>query len=817
MAKQTILQNVDTASVNEALCSKLSRYFGTTPQEATPQQMYQAVVLSVRDLLGNCNRDFQQKVRQQSGKQVFYLCMEFLMGRMLKLNLCNLGIEQTYRETLAKNGFALDDLYELEPDPGLGNGGLGRLAACFMDALTSQNYAARGFSLLYEYGLFKQRVVDGEQLELPDIWLPDGNCWLVPRQDKKVTVRFGGTVREEWQDGHCHVVYENCDVLEAVPYDLFLTGAGTESVNTLRLWRSRDPDHFDMQAFSQGQYVKALEESTMADAICKVLYPADNHHEGKLLRLSQQYFLVSASLQNILSGHLARYQTLENLPDKVAIHINDTHPALAIPELMRILMDQHYFSWERAWEITTQTISYTNHTVLPEALEVWNENLFAIKLPRIHAIIREINERFCRQAWNRFTGDWDKITRMAILDHGLVRMANLSVVGSHCVNGVSELHSDILKTKVFRDYYDLYPERFTNVTNGIAHRKWLCYSNPRLAALLDETIGPDYRRHPEKLEDFTKFADDSSVLEQLERIKKQNKEDFAQYIKATKGIELNPESIFDVQAKRLHEYKRQLLNAIHIIDLYQRLKENPTLDIPPQTFLFSAKAAPGYYLAKDILRLICYVGAEIDRNPILRRKIRVVFLENYNVTLAEHLMPAAEISEQISLAGKEASGTGNMKFMMNGAVTLGTLDGANVEMALRLGKDNIFIFGYTADEVEELWRKGYSSSEYYNRSPNLKRALDSLQAGYAGRSFSDIATYLLYSHGVSDPFMCLADYDFYAEAHERMVQAYADRKRWNRMSLMNIAKSGFFAADRSIRTYAERIWNLQPIQTGAEL
>jgi starch phosphorylase len=805
-------QQIKQASVDEALLNKLSRYFGIAPEEATPQQMYQAVVLSVRDLLGSRNKELIQKSKEQASKQVFYLCMEFLMGRTLKLNLCNLGIEEIYRKALKKHGFSLNEIYELEPDPGLGNGGLGRLAACFLDALTSQDYPAKGFSLLYEYGLFKQRIVDGEQLELPDIWLPDGNCWLVPRQDKKVTVRFGGTVREEWREGHCHVIHENCDEIEAVPYDMFITGGGTDTVNTLRLWKAKDKDGFDMKAFSQGQYIKALEESTMADTLCKVLYPADNHHEGKLLRLSQQYFLVSASLQNILGNHLAQYKTLENLADKVSIHINDTHPALAVPELMRILMDQHHFSWEKAWEITTATISYTNHTVLPEALEMWNENLFAIKLPRIHSIIKEINERFCKEAWETFMGDWDKVGRMSILGHGMVRMANLSVIGSHHINGVSGLHSDILKTTVFKDYNDMYPQRFTNVTNGIAHRKWLCYSNPRLASLLDECIGKGYRKNPGELENFLAFAEDASVLERLEKIKKQNKADFAKYIKDTKGIQLDPDSIFDVQAKRLHEYKRQLLNAIHIIDLYQQLKENPGMDIQPQTFLFAAKAAPGYYLAKDILRLICYVGAEIEKDPVIRKKLRVVFLENYNVTLAEHLMPAAEISEQISLAGKEASGTGNMKFMINGALTIGTLDGANVEMASLLGKDNIFIFGHTAEEVEELWRKGYSSSEYYNANPNLKRAIDSMQAGYAGRSFADIARYLLYSHGVSDPFMCLADYSFYADAHDRMLEAYADRNRWNKMSLTNIAKAGFFAADRSIREYAENIWGIKPVK-----
>ncbi len=797
----------------EVIGSKLSRYFGISPEEADEQQMYQAVVMSVRDVLAGYNKELIAKTKQQSSKQVFYLCMEFLMGRTLKLNLNNLGLEDVYRDYLSQYGFSLDAIYEREPDPGLGNGGLGRLAACFMDALASQDYPGKGFSILYEYGLFKQRIVDGEQMELPDIWLPDGGeCWLVPRQDKKVTVNFGGTVREEWRENHLEIIQEGCTVVEAIPYDMFISGAGTRTVNTLRLWKATDPDTFDMQAFSQGQYVKAMEDRAMASAISKVLYPADNHHEGKLLRLSQQYFLVSASLQNILGNHLAQYKTLKNLPDKVAIHINDTHPALAIPELMRILMDQHHFSWDEAWDITVHTISYTNHTVLPEALEVWNENLFALKLPRIHMIVKEINERFCREAWNCNVGDWNKVGRMAILDHGMVHMANLSVIGSHHINGVSELHSDILKKTIFRDYYDMYPRRFCNVTNGIAHRKWLCYSNPSLAALLDETIGTGYRKNPEELEKFSAYSEDASILQRLEDIKRRNKHDFAGYIKETKGVLIDPDSIFDVQAKRMHEYKRQLMNALHIIDWYLRLKENPDMDVRPKTFLFAAKAAPGYYFAKDVIRLICYIGAEIEKDPAIRKKMRVVFLENYNVTLAEHLIPAADISEQISLAGKEASGTGNMKFMINGAVTIGTLDGANVEMAELLGRDNIFIFGHTAQEVEELWRKGYSSSDYYNRNPRLKRAVDALQPGFNGRSFADIGKYLLYSVGISDPFMCLADFDFFSEAHERVRAAYEDRGRWNRMALQNIAKAGFFAADRCIRQYAENIWHIKPVE-----
>ena len=802
---------ITQSEIREALNQKLSRYFGISENEADLNQIYNATVLSVRDMLAQKNKEFQDKVNKAEAKQVYYMCMEFLIGRSLKMNLCNLGIEEEYRKVLKKLGFKLEDVYECETDPGLGNGGLGRLASCFMDALASQDYPARGYCILYEYGLFKQRLVDGEQLELPDIWLPDGQNWLIPRHDRAVTVRFGGKVREEWNDNHCEIIYEDYDEVEAVPYDMLISGGAGKAVNTLRLWKARDINNFNMEAFSQGRYLKAVEENTMAETISKVLYPADNHHEGKLLRLTQQYFLVSASLQNIVWRHLFRYKSLDNLPDKVAIHINDTHPALCIPELMRILIDDHHVSWDKAWDTVKRTVSYTNHTVLPEALECWNEDLFALKLPRIHSIIKEINRRFCADAWNAYMGDWDKVSRMSILNKGSVRMANLSVIGSHTVNGVSKLHSDILKETVFEDYNDMYPERFTNVTNGIAHRKWLCYSNPKLANLLDETIGTGYRADASQLANFRKFADDKSVLKQLDEIKKANKADFADYIRQTKGIVIDPDTVFDVQAKRLHEYKRQLLNAINIITLYLKLKDNPDADVTPTTFIFAAKAAPGYYTAKDIIRLICYIAADIEKNPKIREKLRVVFLENYCVTLAEHLMPAAEISEQISLAGKEASGTGNMKFMINGALTIGTLDGANVEMTEQVGRDNIYIFGHTANEVEELWHRGYASSYYYNRNPELKAAVDYLQNGFNGRSFSDIANYLLYSFGVSDPFMCLADFDFYQEARKQMYADYKEREKWNRMAAVNIAGAGFFAADRSIKEYAENIWHIKPV------
>lgn len=801
---------MDQEVILEGLTSKLSRYFAVSPEEATKEQIYKATVLSVRDILAQKSKAFGSDVKKKQLKRVYYLCMEFLIGRSLKNDLCNLGLADDYRAALKTLGFSLDDIYEQEADPGLGNGGLGRLAACFMDSLSSMDYPARGFSICYEYGLFKQRIVDGEQLELPDIWLPSGETWLVPRQDKTVHVRFGGRVEEVWNNNHLEIHHVDYDEVEAVPYDMFISGADSRAVSVLRLWRAHDSRNFDMEAFSQGQYVKAVEENTLAEAISKVLYPADNHTEGKLLRLSQQYFLVCASLQNIINNHLEVYHTLDNLPDKVAIHINDTHPALTIPELMRVLMDNFNYSWEKAWDITVRTVSYTNHTVLPEALECWSEDLFKVKLPRIYSIICEINRRFCADVWNLAPGNWDKAERMAIMSHGQIRMANLSVVGSHMTNGVSKLHSEILKNNVFRDFFFMYPDRFTNVTNGIAHRRWLCNSNPLLCDLIEQLIGTGCRKAPEELENLTKYTDDKTVLTRLDEIKSANKRDFSDYMRRTANVVIDPDSVFDVQVKRLHEYKRQLMNALHIISLYIRLKEDPSFDMRPRTFIFGAKAAPGYYLAKDIIRLICYVAAQIDKDPAVNKKLRVVFLENYNVTLAEHLMPASEVSEQISLAGKEASGTGNMKFMINGALTIGTLDGANVEIAERVGNDNIFIFGHTAEEVDELWKKGYASSYYYNRSDILKRTVDSLQNGFNGRSFSDIANYLLYSNRVSDPFMCLADFDFYADAHRKMREAYEDRERWNRMALVNIAKAGYFSSDRSIKEYADNIWHIKP-------
>ena len=797
--------------VEENLKAKLSRYFGCTYEEASRDQMYKAAAMTVKDILTEKRGEFKKEVNAKGAKRVYYMCMEFLLGRSLKTNLCNLGLDKEYAKALSGLGFDLEDLYECEPDAGLGNGGLGRLAACFMDSLSSLDYPATGFSICYEYGLFKQRIVDGMQVELPDVWLPGGEVWLVPRTDRIYKVRMGGHVKEEWRDGHLDIQYENCDEIEAVPYDMMISGADSKAVSQLRLWKARDIQNFNMGLFTQGQYAKAMEESTNAEVISKVLYPSDNHTEGKLLRLSQQYFLVSASMQSIIRDHIAVYGTLDNFADKVAIHINDTHPALCIPELMRIFIDDYFFTWDKAWNTVLRTVSYTNHTVLPEALETWNEDLFKLKLPRIYTIVKEINERFCREAWAAFPGNWDRITKLSIIKNGQVHMANLSVVGSHTVNGVSKLHSEILKNDLFKDFYRMYPDRFDNVTNGIAHRRWLCYSNPELAGLLDECIGTGYRHNPEELAEFAKFADDATVRSKVRDIKHRNKVEFSNFLYRKTGQKLDTHSVYDVQIKRLHEYKRQLLNALNIIGLYLQLKDNPNLDMQPQTFIFGAKASPGYTMAKEIIKLICLLSKEIESDPVIREKLNVVFIENYNVSMAEALIPSAEISEQISLAGKEASGTGCMKLMINGAITIGTLDGANIEMLDAAGKDNMFIFGLNAAEVEELWLSGYRSTDYYVKNPYLRRIVDYLATGFAGESFSDLASYLLSGHGIADPFMCLADFESYQLTHDEMIRAYADKDRWNRMSLLNIAGAGHFAADRAVREYADRIWHLTPL------
>ena len=781
--------------ISASIESKLSRYFGVSPEEASNAQMYKAVILTVRDALTSKRSVFRHTVKKEKKKRVYYLCMEFLIGKSLRNNLMNLGIDNEYREVLKSMGFDLDELYDIERDPGLGN-----------------DYPATGFSLCYEYGLFKQKIVDGSQVEMPDVWMPSGESWLVPRNDKTFTVRFGGKVSERWENNHLNIIHTDYEEVQAVPYDMMISGRDSFAVNNLRLWRAHDMTNFNMNLFTQGQYMQAVQENTNAETLTKLLYPSDEHMEGKILRLSQQYFLVSASLQNIVADHLSVYGTLSNFAEKNSIHINDTHPALCIPELMRIFMDVYSFSWESAWSVVTKTVSYTNHTVLPEALECWNEDIFRLRLPRIYGIVCEINRRFCADLWNMYPGDWDRISRMSIMANGQVRMANLSVLGSHKTNGVSALHSEILKKTVFHDFYTAFPERFTNVTNGIAHRRWLCYSNPELAGLLNSTIGDGYIKNPEELSKFADFYNDSSVIDALRGIKHRNKERFAEYYRKTTGLNIDTHSVFDVQVKRMHEYKRQLLNVLKIVSYYNDLLENPDADVTPKTFLFGGKAAPSYYFAKDIIKLIWALGNEIDKNPKIREKLRVIYLEDYNVSTAEILMPATDISEQISLAGKEASGTGCMKFMINGALTLGTLDGANVEMAEAVGNDNIYIFGLTSAEVDDLWRRGYSSMLYYKADPKLKAAVDRIAEGFAGEDFTGIVNYFLANNKIPDPYMCLADFESYVKASDRIMLDYSNRNEWTKRSLLNIAAAGKFSSDRSIKEYADNIWGIEQVK-----
>ena len=803
-----------TSKIKELIAEKLDKYFATPPKGATPVQMYKAVALVLRDMLLLQKQRFNREAYKQGSKRVYYLCMEFLLGRSLKNNLYNLDLTGQFSDAVKSFGVELNDLYELEADAGLGNGGLGRLAACFFDALAANNYPAMGFSIRYEYGLFKQKIVENTQVELPDIWLDTGEVWMMPRSDKSFTVKLGGHVTEDWSDGTLKIRHEGASLVEALPYDVMISGHGGKGVSVLRLWRASAPASFDMKSFTQGDYFAAMRGDNEAELISKVLYPSDDHFEGKQLRLSQQYFLVSASLQSIIKDHLKRNPSLDNLAEKAAIHINDTHPALAVPELMRLLMDEYGFAWEKAWNITVNTIAYTNHTVMSEALEKWSEDLVRMRLPRIYSILKEIDARFYGEHRDCTP---EQLSRMFIIGNGQVRMANLAVIGSHSINGVSALHSDIIKESVFKDFYAILPERFTNVTNGIAHRRWLNQANPRLASLISSLIGDGYVSDADKLEELLKYSDDDSVLKKLDEIKRANKAEFSDYVKKTAGFSLNPDSRFDSQIKRLHEYKRQLLNVLKIIDKYLSVLDNPDISVTPETFIFGAKAAGGYYHAKRIISLINCLSKEIQRNPKVKSKVDVLFLENYNVTKAERLIPASEVSEQISLAGKEASGTSNMKFMLNGVITLGTVDGANVEIAQRVGEDNIFTFGLKADEVEKVWQAGYNASHLYSSDAQIRRVVDALRTGFDGQSFSDIADYLtLGTNYVADPYMVLGDFKDYLRAASDLDKAYADRKKWNRMALVNIARSGVFSADRSIKEYCDNIWHLKPVNYGED-
>lgn len=791
----------------------LKKYGELTLKEATTKDLYKALAMIAHEILIDKRENFYSKIQKSSAKRVHYLCMEFLLGRNLKTTLFNLGIDKYYKDILKNINIDIENVYAEENDAGLGNGGLGRLAACFMDSLATLKYASMGHSILYEYGLFKQKIVDGEQIELTDSWRSTGDYWLQKRSDKSVIVRFGGNVIENVVDGKIVPKYENYTEVQAVPYDMVLSGYDSEGVAVLRLWEAKSINKFDLNSFSQGAYVKAIAEASEIEMISKVLYPADDHYEGKTLRLKQQYFLVSSALQNIVSTHIKRYKTINTLSDMVVIHINDTHPALCIPELMRILMDDYGWSWENAWKVVNKTINYTNHTVLMEALEKWDESLFKTILPRIYQIVKEINRRFTKDLIDNHSDQFDlsTIEKMSIVSGGQVRMANLSVIASKHVNGVSKLHSEIIKNDLFKDFSKLYPNKFSNVTNGIAHRRWLCQSNPNLTTLINDSIGTNYYYNANELSKLEKYAEDKSLLSKLNKIKLKNKKEFAEYLKKYMGILVDPNMRFDVHVKRIHEYKRQLLNVLKIIYLYSELLENPNKEVTPQVFFFGGKSASKYYMAKRIIKLICKLSQEIDKNPVISAKLKVVFLENYNVSLAEKIIPATDVSEQISLAGKEASGTGNMKFMINGALTLGTFDGANVEMSECVGRNNMFIFGLSSEDADNAWKVGYNPKEIYENNPRVHKVIDMLSKGFDGESFDDISKYLTEGNR-PDPYMCLIDFDSYMQAYELMDKTYKDYGTWARMSLMNIAGAGFFAADRSIEDYAKNIWDIKPVK-----
>ncbi len=792
--------------LEEMISAKLSHFFGVSPKDATDEQFYRALSIIARDMVRDSRREYDKAAKEQGQKKVYYLCMEFLMGRTLKNTLYNLNLTETARGALASFGVKLDRLYDCEPDAGLGNGGLGRLAACYLDALANQGYSGMGYSILYEYGIFKQKIIDGWQTEMPDFWLPGGEVWLVPREDKTVEVKFEGQVVDSWEGNYHHVELVNCKTVKAVPYDMMVAAKDGKGAAVLRLWSAK-VDGIDMAMFNQGDYMRAMEEKAMAEVISKVLYPADNHQEGKSLRLRQQYFLVSASVQDIVQRHLRDYGSLESFAEKNAIHINDTHPTMAIPELMRIMLDECGYGWDDAFRIVEECCAYTNHTVMAEALECWSEDLFKRLLPRIYQIVKEIDNRFREKIWDA-TGDAGRVERMAVISNGAVRMANLCVAVCHKVNGVSALHSQILKDTIFNEFYTIEPDKFTNVTNGIAHRRWLCQANPRLTKALTGLIGDGFVYNASELEKLKAYADDAAVLEELRKIKTANKQDFAKLVKSKTGVSLDPSSIFDVQVKRLHEYKRQHLNAFNILAKYLEIKANPNGNYTPHTYIFGAKAASGYFMAKKIIEFICALADLINNDPDVKDLLKVVYMEDYNVTMAEALMPAADISEQISLAGTEASGTGNMKLMINGAVTLGTMDGANVEIFDAVGAENIMIFGMSTPEVNELKRSGYVPQNYYNNNAEIHNLVDFINKGIGGKMFGEIGGSIIHH----DPYMVLADFADYRNIQKQAEEIWHDTKRWDKMSLMNIAGAGVFAADRSINDYARDIWHCEKVQ-----
>ena len=789
------------------LKDKLMSECNVTLDTASADQIYRCLAMITRQIMSDRQKQFQSKVLGEGKKQVYYLCMEFLMGRSLRTSLFNLGLNEVAESVLADADIKIDTIYDQEPDAGLGNGGLGRLAACYLDGMATDCIPGTGYSILYEYGIFKQKIVDGWQQETADNWLPGGQVWIKSHPDQAQEIRFDGQAIETWEGGFHHVKYENYNSVIAVPNDMYVAGYGSNGVSKLRLWQAKAPS-FDMSSFNAGNYNTAISQSASAELISKILYPNDNHTEGKILRLRQQYFFSAASIADILQNHLNQYGTLDNLADKVSIQLNDTHPTVAIPEMMRILLDECSYEWDAAFDICRKVFAYTNHTVMSEALEKWNADIFRSTLPRIWQIVCEMDRRCRADLAKAFPGDQGKIDYMAIIGDNQVRTANICAYTCHAINGVSKLHSEIIKDSVFHDYFLYKPQAFKNVTNGIAYRRWLLCSNPGLTKLLEETIGDGFKTDASELKKLEKFVDDKSVQEAAAKVKRENKVIFANYLQKSTGQVIDPDSIFDCQVKRMHEYKRQHLNALNIAAEYLYLKNNPNAEFTPKTYIFGAKAAPGYYMAKQMIRMICKLGKMIDEDPAVRGKLRIVYLEDYCVSLSERLMPASEVSEQISLAGTEASGTGNMKFMLNGAITLGTLDGANVEIADAAGHENEIIFGMLTPEVNALKGMGYHPNAFISGDNTAMAVLDFLEKGWNGENFNEVTSNLRNS----DPYMVMADFRDYRRAQHDLQELYRDKQKWNHMSLMNISNAGIFSADRSIMDYARDIWGATPVK-----
>ena len=789
------------------LKDKLMSECNVTIDAASADQIYRCLAMITRQIMSDRQKQYQSKVLGEGKKQVYYLCMEFLMGRSLRTSLFNLGLNEVAESVLADADVKIDTIYEQEPDAGLGNGGLGRLAACYLDGMATDGIPGTGYSILYEYGIFKQKIVDGWQQETADNWLPGGQVWIKSHPDQAQEIRFDGQAIETWEGGFHHVKYENYNSVIAVPNDMYVAGYGSNGVSKLRLWQAKAPS-FDMSSFNAGNYNTAISQSASAELISKILYPNDNHTEGKILRLRQQYFFSAASIADILQNHLNQYGTLDNLADKVAIQLNDTHPTVAIPEMMRILLDECSYEWDAAFDICRKVFAYTNHTVMSEALEKWNADIFRNTLPRIWQIVCEMDRRCRADLAKAFPGDQGKIDYMAIIGDNQVRTANICAYTCHAINGVSKLHSEIIKDSVFHDYFLYKPQAFKNVTNGIAYRRWLLCSNPGLTHLLEETIGDGFKTDASELKKLEKFVDDKTVQAAAAKVKRENKANFANYLQKATGQVIDPDSIFDCQVKRMHEYKRQHLNALNIAAEYLYLKNNPNAEFTPKTYIFGAKAAPGYYMAKQMIRMICKLGKLIDEDPAVRGKLRIVYLEDYCVSLSERLMPASEVSEQISLAGTEASGTGNMKFMLNGAITLGTLDGANVEIADAAGHENEIIFGMLPPEVNALKGMGYHPNAFINGDNTAMAVLDFLEKGWNGENFNEVTSNLRNS----DPYMVMADFKDYRRAQHDLQELYRDKQKWNHMSLKNISNAGIFSADRSIMDYARDIWGATPVK-----